>query len=136
MTPGEDRAAYAERTLHAMSRLVADNAKLTDERDEAVEQLAVEREANRRFRDAARASARAAVESNAELRRQIVAVHERAERLQARVHELECPPYPTVDDRRPHSRACGVFAHPHGHLCAADCPTCLTVVDTGSATEG
>lgn len=32
-------------------------------------------------------------------------------------------PEPRVD-RRPHSRACGIAAHPHGEQCAKDCPTC------------
>lgn len=29
-----------------------------------------------------------------------------------------------VIDRRPHSRACGIYSHPHGAFCALDCPTC------------
>lgn len=27
-------------------------------------------------------------------------------------------------DRRPHSRACGLFCQGHGSDCATDCPTC------------
>lgn len=27
-------------------------------------------------------------------------------------------------DDRPHSRACGIYYHPHGPLCKRDCPTC------------
>lgn len=36
---------------------------------------------------------------------------------------------PTGDgraDQRPHGRGCGWRSHPHGPLCGADCPTCLT----------
>lgn len=29
-----------------------------------------------------------------------------------------------VDDHRPHSRSCGINAHPHGTACGTDCPTC------------
>lgn len=29
-----------------------------------------------------------------------------------------------ISDKRPHSRACGIRLHPHGRLCARDCPTC------------
>lgn len=28
------------------------------------------------------------------------------------------------DNGLPHSRACGITAHPHGTTCASDCPTC------------
>lgn len=28
----------------------------------------------------------------------------------------------------PHSRACGIRPHPHGPLCARDCPTCIEVL--------
>ena len=28
------------------------------------------------------------------------------------------------DAPRPHSRACGLYPHPHGAQCASDCPTC------------
>jgi hypothetical protein len=30
------------------------------------------------------------------------------------------------EDRRPHSRACGAHAHPHGPDCDRNCPTCGT----------
>lgn len=29
-----------------------------------------------------------------------------------------------LDDRRPHSRACGIKIHQHGSACARECPTC------------
>jgi hypothetical protein len=36
------------------------------------------------------------------------------------------------DDRRPHSRACGLLAHNHSNWeCARDCPTCHPVVGGG-----
>lgn len=31
---------------------------------------------------------------------------------------------PAQDVPGPHSRACGITAHPHGPACAGDCPTC------------
>lgn len=37
--------------------------------------------------------------------------------------EPPLPPEP-VEDRRPHSRACGIREHRHGPNCAIDCPTC------------
>ncbi len=27
-------------------------------------------------------------------------------------------------DRRPHSRACGIYEHHHGNACSNDCPSC------------
>jgi hypothetical protein len=38
-------------------------------------------------------------------------------------------------DRRPHSRACGAWAHDHGPACSTNCPTChgQPLVDDGSA---
>ena len=30
----------------------------------------------------------------------------------------------------PHSRACGMLAHPHGALCSTNCPTCHGRVET------
>jgi hypothetical protein len=32
-------------------------------------------------------------------------------------------------DRRPHSRACGMFCRGHGRDCAPDCPTCYGSAD-------
>jgi hypothetical protein len=44
------------------------------------------------------------------------------------------------EDRRPHSRACGAWKHPHGTACSTNCPTCHgkpepypSGVDDGSA---
>jgi len=40
----------------------------------------------------------------------------------------DCIPKATRDpiavDQRPHSRACGMHAHPHGPDCHSNCPTC------------
>lgn len=38
--------------------------------------------------------------------------------------EMSWPNAAQPRDERPHSRACGMHAHPHGPACAADCPTC------------
>lgn len=45
------------------------------------------------------------------------------------VHPLPSSCAPETEepsDDRPHSRACGYRRHPHGPLCAVDCPTCHT----------
>lgn len=37
---------------------------------------------------------------------------------------------PNEQVRLPHSRACGIWPHPHGSQCARDCPTCRGEVPT------
>jgi hypothetical protein len=41
-----------------------------------------------------------------------------------------------AEDRRPHSRACGPLAHPHGPRCHYNCPTCGHVPVEYSPTKG
>jgi hypothetical protein len=44
------------------------------------------------------------------------------------IAELHYSPYwknnQPQKDTRPHSRACGWQAHPHGSACSSNCPTC------------
>jgi len=50
------------------------------------------------------------------------------EMLNAGILFRESFPEPEVgEDARPHSRACGVEAHPHGSKCHSNCPTCAGV---------
>jgi hypothetical protein len=52
-------------------------------------------------------------------------------RLQERLANLGLGP-----DRRPHSRACGVFCPGHGQGCAPDCPTCLVQAAADDVADG
>jgi len=40
------------------------------------------------------------------------------------VHRMVSEWVREVFDKRPHSRACGLWEHPHGPRCHSNCPTC------------